>query len=399
MSALNTESVVILSAVRTPVGSFCGSLSSMKAHDLGAICIKEAINRAGVAAEDVSEVIFGQVLTAGQGQNPARQAAVNAGLPYSVPATSINMLCGSGLRSVVLGAQAIKLGDSKIVVAGGQESMSQAQHSAYLRTGIKMGDGQLVDTMIVDGLTDAFHKYHMGITAENVADQHKVTRGEQDEFALKSQQNAKTAMDKGLFNDEIVAVQVPQRKGAIEVKLDEYPKPTTTLEGLQGLRPAFKRDGSGTVTAGNASGINDGAAAVTLASESLAKSQGLKPVAKIVSYAQAGVDPAVMGVGPIPAVLAAVKKAGWTLEQVDKYELNEAFAAQSLAVVKALGVNPEKVNINGGAIALGHPIGASGARVLCTLINVLKQTGGRKGVAGLCIGGGMGIAISIELCE
>ncbi|CAL8114864.1 unnamed protein product [Orchesella dallaii] len=397
MSALNAESVVILSAVRTPVGSFCGSLSSMKAHDLGAICIKEAISRAGVVAEDVSEVIFGQVLTAGQGQNPARQAAVNAGLPYDVPATSINMLCGSGLRSVILGAQAIKLGDSKVVVAGGQESMSQAQHSAYLRTGIKMGDGQLVDTMIVDGLTDAFHKYHMGITAENVAEQHKVSRSDQDEFALKSQQNAKSAMEKGLFNDEIVAVPVPQRKGTIEVKVDEYPKPSTTLEGLQGLRPAFKRDGTGTVTAGNASGINDGAAAVTLTSESLATSQGLKPIAKIVSYAQAGVDPAVMGIGPVPAVLAAVKKAGWTLDEVDKYELNEAFAAQSLAVVKALGVNPDKVNINGGAIALGHPIGASGARVLCTLISVLKQTGGKKGVAGLCVGGGMGIAICIEL--
>ncbi|CAL8114866.1 unnamed protein product [Orchesella dallaii] len=275
--------------------------------------------------------------------------------------------------------------------------MSQAQHSAYLRTGIKMGDGQLVDTMIVDGLTDAFHKYHMGITAENVAEQHKVSRSDQDEFALKSQQNAKSAMEKGLFNDEIVAVPVPQRKGTIEVKVDEYPKPSTTLEGLQGLRPAFKRDGTGTVTAGNASGINDGAAAVTLTSESLATSQGLKPIAKIVSYAQAGVDPAVMGIGPVPAVLAAVKKAGWTLDEVDKYELNEAFAAQSLAVVKALGVNPDKVNINGGAIALGHPIGASGARVLCTLISVLKQTGGKKGVAGLCVGGGMGIAICIEL--
>jgi len=391
------ETVVILSAVRSPIGSFCGSLSSLKAHELGAAVIKESLVRAKVDASQVSEVIFGHVLTSGQGQNPARQAAVHAGISYAVPSTLVNMLCGSGLRSVVMGAQSIKVGDAEFVVAGGQESMSQAQHSIGLRNGVKMGDGTLTDTMISDGLTDAFHNYHMGITAENIAKQWNINREDQDKFAASSQQKTAAAQSAGYLKEEIVPITVKGRKGDTLVTVDEFPKNDTTVESLAKLRPAFVRDGSGTVTAGNASGLNDGAAAVVLTSESIAKEKNLTPLARIVAYAQSGVDPAIMGTGPITAVQFALKKAGWTKEEVDLYELNEAFAAQSLAVVRDLGVDPSRVNVHGGAIALGHPIGASGARVLVTLIHALKRTGGKKGVAALCVGGGMGIAMCIEI--
>ncbi|CAL1527195.1 unnamed protein product [Lymnaea stagnalis] len=386
--------VVILSAARTPIGSFNGALSGFTAHDLGSIAIKEALKRAGIRGEEVSEVIFGQVLTGGQGQNPARQASVKAGIPYSVPACGVNMLCGSGLRTVILGSQSIKAGDSTIVVAGGQESMSKAPHCVHIRGGTKFGDATLTDTMLLDGLTDAFNNYHMGITAENVATQWNITREEQNKFALNSQLKCEAAQKNGSFEQEIVPVIVQSREGAKEVKVDEFPRAGCTLEGLQKLRPAFAKDGS--VTAGNASGINDGAAAIILSSQAEATRRGLKPLAKIVAWAQAGVDPSVMGTGPIPATRKALESAGWQLEDVDLFELNEAFAAQSLAVVKDLGCDPAKVNVNGGAIALGHPIGASGARILTTLIYALIAHNKKKGVAALCVGGGMGIAICVE---
>uniref|UniRef100_A0A0P4VUW0 Acetyl-CoA acetyltransferase, cytosolic n=2 Tax=Scylla olivacea TaxID=85551 RepID=A0A0P4VUW0_SCYOL len=387
--------VVILSAVRTPIGTFNGSLSSMAAHELGAVVVREALARARVPPAEVSEVLLGQVLTAAQGQNPARQAAMGAGVPYTVPATSINMLCGSGLRSVVMGYQAIKMEDASVVVCGGQESMSCAPHSVHMRNGTKMGSASLVDTMMVDGLTDAFHNCHMGITAENIVKKWNITRAQQDAFAAKSQQKVEESQKSGLFDQEIVPVLVPGKKGPTEVKVDEFPRVGTTVEALARLRPCFITDGSGSVTAGNSSGINDGAAAVVLARESEAKQRGLEAMAHIVAWAQAGVDPTIMGTGPIPAVKAALKKAEWSIDEVDLWELNEAFAAQSLAVVMELGLDPEKVNICGGAIALGHPIGASGARVLVTLLHSMARLNKKRGVAALCIGGGMGIALCV----
>ncbi len=387
--------VVIVGAARTPVGSFNGALSSLPAHELGRIAIGAALERAGVDKSQVSEVIMGQILQAGQGQNPARQASINAGLPVEVPAWAVNQLCGSGLRAVALGYQAIVNGDSEVVVAGGQESMSQAQHAAYLRSGQKMGDVQFVDTMIKDGLWDAFHGYHMGQTAENVAARWQITREEQDAFAVASQNKAEAAQKSGRFKDEIVPVTIKTRKGDTVVADDEYIKPGTTLEGIKGLKPAFQKEG-GTVTAANASGINDGAAALVLMSEERAAKEGRKVLAKIVSWAQAGVEPALMGSGPIPAARAALKKAGWLVSDLDLVEANEAFAAQALAVNKDLGWDVSKVNVNGGAIALGHPIGASGARVLVTLLHEMEKRDAKKGLATLCIGGGMGIALCVE---
>ncbi|OWF50230.1 acetyl-CoA acetyltransferase, cytosolic-like isoform X2 [Mizuhopecten yessoensis] len=388
--------VVIVSAVRTPIGAFNGSLSTLPAHDLGSICIKEALQRANLKGEDVSEVILGQALSAGQGQNPARQASVNAGIPVSVPACGVNMLCGSGLRAIVMGTQAIKTGDAQVVVAGGQESMSKAPHCVHMRTGTKFGDVSMTDTMLSDGLVDAFNKYHMGITAENVAKQWEVTRQDQDKFAVNSQQKCEAAQKAGHFNQEIVPVTVKTRAGPTVVEKDEFPRAGCTLEGLGKLRAAFVTDGTGTVTAGNASGLNDGAACVVLMEEAESVKRGLTPLARVVSWGQAGVDPAVMGTGPIPATRKALEKARWSVNDVDLYELNEAFAAQSAAVVKDLGCDPSKVNINGGAIALGHPIGASGSRILVTLLHALQRTGARKGVAALCVGGGMGIALCVE---
>jgi len=386
--------VVIASAARTPVGSFNGSLSTLPAHELGKVAIVEAIRRAKVEAKEVSEVIMGQILAAGEGQNPARQAAIASGMPYEVTAYGVNQLCGSGLRTVALGFQAIRNGDSEIVVAGGQESMSQAPHCIHLRNGTKMGDTQLVDTMIKDGLWDAFNGYHMGNTAENVAQRWQITRQQQDEFALRSQARAEAAQKAGRFKDEIVPVKIATRKGEVVVDADEYPRHGTTLDALQKLRPAF--DKNGTVTAGNASGINDGAAAAVLMSDKEAARRGVKPLARIVSWATAGVDPAIMGTGPIPASRLALKRAGWSVDDLDLVEANEAFAAQACAVNKELGFNPEKVNVNGGAIAIGHPIGASGARVLVTLIHEMIKRNSKKGLATLCIGGGMGIALCVE---
>ncbi|MEM6681972.1 MAG: acetyl-CoA C-acetyltransferase [Pseudomonadota bacterium] len=386
--------VVIASAARTPVGSFSGALSSVSAHYLGEVAIKGALERAGVDAADVSEVIMGQILTAGQGQNPARQASVNAGIPVESPAWGVNQLCGSGLRSVALGYQAIKNGDSSIVVAGGQESMSQAPHCQHLRNGTKMGPLQLLDTMIHDGLMDAFNGYHMGNTAENVAEKFQITRDEQDEFAAASQNKAEAAQKAGKFKDEIVPVVIKTRKGETVVESDEYIRHGVTKDSLSGLRAAFKKDG--TVTAGNASGINDGAAATVLMSADEAEKRGITPMAKIVSWAQAGVDPAIMGTGPIPASTAALEKAGWSKDDLDLVEANEAFAAQALSVNKGLGWDPAKVNVNGGAIAIGHPIGASGARVLNTLLFEMQRRDAKKGLATLCIGGGMGIAMCVE---
>jgi acetyl-CoA C-acetyltransferase len=386
--------VVIVGAARTPVGAFNGGLSSLPAHALGEVAIKGALERAGVAAEDVSEVIMGQILAAGGGQNPARQAAMAAGIPQEKTAYGINQLCGSGLRTVALGYQAIKLGDSSIVVAGGHESMSQAPHVAHLRNGVKMGSAELVDTMLRDGLMDAFAGYHMGNTAENIAQQWQLTRDEQDEFAANSQQKAEAAMNAGKFKDEIVPVTIKTRKGETVVDTDEHPKPGVTAEGLGGLRPAFDKEG--TVTAGNASGINDGAAAVVLMSAEEAAKRGATPLARIVSWATAGVDPAIMGTGPIPASRMALEKAGWTIDDLDLIEANEAFAAQACAVNKDMGWDTDKVNVNGGAIALGHPIGASGARVLVTLLYEMQKRDAKKGLATLCIGGGMGIAMCVE---
>jgi len=386
--------VVIVGAARTPVGAFNGGLSSVPAHYLGQVAIAEALKRAKVEPGEVTEAIMGQILTAGAGQNPARQAAIAAGIPAEKTAYAINQLCGSGLRAVALGYQAISVGDSEIVVAGGQESMSQAPHCIHLRNGTKMGDAQMIDTMIKDGLWDAFNGYHMGNTAENVAQKWQITREQQDQFAAASQQKAEAAQKAGKFKDEIVPVTIKTRKGDVLVDSDEYPKHGTTVEALAKLRPAF--DKSGTVTAGNASGINDGAAVVVLMSAKDADKRGLKPLARIVSWATAGVDPAVMGSGPIPASRAALKKAGWNQQDLDLVEANEAFAAQACAVNKDLGWDANKVNVNGGAIAIGHPIGASGTRVLVTLLHEMQKRGSRKGLATLCIGGGMGIAMCVE---
>src|SRR5229473_1508701 len=386
--------IVIAAAARTPVGAFNGGLSSVPAHYLGQVAIIEALKRAGIGAAEVSEVVMGQILAAGEGQNPARQAAIGAGIPVEVTAYGINQLCGSGLRTVALGYQAIRNGDSAIVVAGGHESMSQAPHCVHLRNGVKMGDAQMVDTMIKDGLWDAFNGYHMGKTAENVAQRWQITREQQDQLAVASQNKAEAAQKAGRFKDEIVPVKITTRKGDVLVDSDEHPKHGTTIETLMKLRPAF--DKNGTVTAGNASGINDGGAAVVLMSAEEAKKRGIKPLARIVSWATAGVDPAIMGSGPIPASRMALKKAGWQAEDLDLVEANEAFAAQACAVNKDLGWDPAKVNVNGGAIALGHPIGASGARVLVTLLYEMQKRNAKKGLATLCIGGGMGIAMCVE---
>ena len=386
--------IVIASAARTAVASFNGAFANMPAHDLGAIAIKAALERAKVEAGDADEVILGQILAAAQGQNPARQAAMKAGVPQEKTAFGVNQLCGSGLRAVALGMQQIMAGDAKIVVAGGQESMSQAPHAAYLRAGTKMGDLKFVDTMLRDGLFDAFHGYHMGITAENVATKWQISREEQDKFALGSQNKAEAAQKAGRFKDEIVPVTIETRKGNVVVDQDEYIRAGTTLDALAKLRPAFSKDG--TVTAGNASGINDGAAAVVLMSAEEAKRRGLQPLARIVSWATAGVDPAIMGSGPIPASRKALEKAGWKVKDLDLIEANEAFAAQALAVTKDMGWDPAIVNVNGGAIALGHPIGASGARIFATLLHEMQRRGAHKGLATLCIGGGMGIAMCVE---
>ena len=386
--------VVIASAARTPVGSFNGSFANMPAHALGAVAIEAALERAGVSKEDVSETILGQVLTAGQGQNPARQAHINAGLPIEAAAWGINQVCGSGLRAVALGAQHIQLGDSAIVVAGGQESMSLSTHVAHLRAGQKMGDMKFIDSMIKDGLWDAFNGYHMGTTAENVAEKWQISREQQDEFALASQNKAEAAQKAGKFKDEIAPVTVKHRKGETVVEDDEYIRHGATIEGMQKLRPAFSKEGS--VTAGNASGINDGAAVTVLMSAEEAEKRGVTPLARIVSYATAGVDPSIMGSGPIPASRRALEKAGWKVGDLDLVEANEAFAAQACAVNKDMGWDPEIVNVNGGAIAIGHPIGASGCRVLNTLLHEMQRRDAKKGLATLCIGGGMGVAMCVE---
>jgi acetyl-CoA C-acetyltransferase len=388
------DDIVIVGAVRTAVGAFNGAFGTLPAHDLGKVAIKAALERAGVEPGRVSEVVMGQILTAGQGQNPARQASIAAGIPVESPAWGVNQLCGSGLRAVALGYQAIVNGDSDIVVAGGQESMSQAPHAAYLRSGTKMGGLELVDTMLKDGLLDAFNGYHMGNTAENVAKQWQITRQQQDEFAVASQNKAEAAQKAGRFKDEIVPVTIKTRKGDVVVDSDEYPRHGTTLDAVGKLKPAFEKDG--TVTAGNASGINDGAAALVLMKASQAAKEGRPVIARIVSWAHAGVDPSIMGTGPIPSSRAALKKAGWKIDDLDLVEANEAFAAQACAVNKDLGWNPAKVNVNGGAIAIGHPIGASGARVLVTLLHEMQKRDAKKGLATLCIGGGMGIAMCVE---
>ncbi|MBW6505157.1 MAG: acetyl-CoA C-acetyltransferase [Rhodobacteraceae bacterium] len=386
--------VVIVSAARTAVGSFNGAFANTPAHDLGAAVLAEVVARAGIEKAEVSETILGHVLTAGQGQNPARQAHIKAGLPIESAAWCINQVCGSGLRAVALAAQHVQLGDAEIVIAGGQESMSLAPHVAHLRAGQKMGDISFIDSMIRDGLWDIFNGYHMGITAENVAKQWQISRDMQDAFALASQNKAEAAQKAGKFADEIVAFTVKTRKGDIVVNADEYIRHGATLESLQKLRPAFAKDG--TVTAGNASGINDGAAAVLLMSEAEAAKRGLKPLARIASYATAGVDPSIMGCGPIPASRKALAKAGWKASDLDLIEANEAFAAQACAVNADLGWDTAKVNVNGGAIAIGHPIGASGARILNTLLFEMKRSGAKKGLATLCIGGGMGVAMCLE---
>ncbi len=386
--------VVIVSGARTPVGSFNGAFAAVPAHDLGKVAVTAALSRANVAPKDVSEVILGQILTAAQGQNPARQASINAGIPVEAPAWIVNQLCGSGLRAVALGYQQIMGGDASIVVAGGQESMSMAPHAAYLRAGQKMGGLELIDTMLKDGLIDAFHGYHMGVTAENVAREWQITREQQDQFAVASQNKAEAARKAGRFKNEIAAVTVKERKGEKVIDTDEFIRDGVTYDGISGLKPAFQKDG--TVTAANASGINDGAAAVVLMSAKEADSRGLKPLARIASWATVGVDPAVMGTGPIPASRLALKKAGWSIGDLDLIEANEAFAAQACAVNKELGWDPSKVNVNGGAIAIGHPIGASGARVLVTLLFEMEKRNAKKGLATLCIGGGMGVAMCVE---
>ena len=386
--------VVIASAARTPVGSFLGAFASVPAHDLGAAVLEEVVARAGVEKDEVGQTILGQVLTAAQGMNPARQAHIKAGLPEGSAAFGINQVCGSGLRAVALGAQMVELGDFGIVVAGGQESMSMSAHAQTLRQGQKMGDVAMVDTMIRDGLWDAFNGYHMGQTAENVAEQWQITRDQQDEYALRSQNKAEAAQKEGRFDDEIVAYTVKGRKGDVVVERDEYIRHGATIEAMQKLRPAFAKDGS--VTAGNASGINDGAAAVLLMSADEAERRGVEPLARIVSYATAGVDPKIMGTGPIPASRRALEKAGWKVDDLDLVEANEAFAAQACAVNKDMGWDPSIVNVNGGAIAIGHPIGASGARVLNTLLFEMRRRDAKRGLATLCIGGGMGVAMCVE---
>ncbi|MBU2957002.1 acetyl-CoA C-acetyltransferase [Paracoccus sp. 1_MG-2023] len=385
---------VIVSAARTPVGSFMGAFANVPAHDLGAAVLREVVSRAGVDPAEISETILGQVLTAAQGQNPARQAHINAGLPQESAAWLINQVCGSGLRAVALAAQQVVLGDAQVVLAGGQESMSLSTHAAYLRAGQKMGDMKMIDTMIRDGLWDAFNGYHMGQTAENVADQWSISRDQQDEFALASQNKAEAAQNAGRFDDEIVAYTVKGRKGDTVVDKDEYIRHGATLEGMQKLRPAFAKEGS--VTAGNASGLNDGAAAVMVMTEDEAARRGLTPLARIASYATAGLDPAIMGTGPIPSSRKALEKAGWSVGDLDLVEANEAFAAQACAVNKDMGWDPSIVNVNGGAIAIGHPIGASGCRILNTLLFEMQRRDAKKGLATLCIGGGMGVAMCLE---
>lgn len=388
------SSIVIVSAARTPVGSFMGPLSTVPAQELGAVAIRAALERASLAPDAVDEVIMGQVLGAGSGQNPARQAAVKAGIPQGATAFGINQVCGSGLRAVALGMQQLACGDAEVVVAGGQESMSLAPHCQALRAGTKMGTISLVDTMVVDGLTDAFGGFHMGITAENVARQFSISRDAQDIFACLSQQKAATAQAAGHFRAEIAPVSIATRKGTTVVDQDDHLRPETTLEGLAKLRPAFEKDG--TVTAGNASGLNDGAAAIVLMREDEAQRRGLTPLARIAAWATAGVDPGIMGTGPIPASKKAIRKAGWSIADLDRVEANEAFAAQACAVNAEMGWDPEIVNVNGGAIALGHPIGASGARILVTLLHELARSNKRRGLATLCIGGGMGVALAVE---
>jgi len=388
------KDIVIASAARTPVGSFNGAFANTPAHELGAVAIEAALKSAHVEPKEVDEVILGQVLTAGQGQNPARQAAMKAGIPQEKTAWGLNQVCGSGLRAVALGMLHVGSGDSNIIVAGGQESMSLAPHAAYMRAGTKMGDLKLVDTMIKDGLWDAFHGYHMGTTAENVAQKWQITRDEQDKFAAASQNKAEAAQKAGRFKDEIAPVTVPSRKGDVIVDQDEYIRAGTTLDAVAKLKPAFSKDG--TVTAGNASGLNDGAAALVIMSETEATRRGVKPLARIVSWATVGVDPKIMGSGPIPASRKALEKAGWKVADLDLIEANEAFAAQAIAVNKDMGWNTDIVNVNGGAIAIGHPIGASGARILVTLLHEMQKRNAKRGLAALCIGGGMGIALTVE---
>jgi acetyl-CoA C-acetyltransferase len=389
------EDVVIVAAGRTPVGKFGGSLAKIPAAELGAQLVKQLLSKTGIDPAAVSEVIMGQVLTAGVGQNPARQTVIKSGIPDTVPGITINMVCGSGLRATHLAAQAIKCGDASIVVAGGQENMSASPHVLNnSRDGIRMGDGKLVDTMIVDGLWDVYNQYHMGVTAENVARKYDVSRAQQDEFALQSQLKAEAAQKAGKFKDEIIPVEIASKKGTTVFDTDEYPKHGSTLEGLSSLRPAFNKEGS--VTAGNASGINDGAAAVIMMSASKARELGLTPIATIKAYASAGLDPTIMGMGPVSATRLCLEKAGWKHEDVDLMEINEAFAAQAIAVNKEMGWDTSKINVNGGAIALGHPIGASGARVLVTLLHEMVRRDAKRGLASLCIGGGMGVALAVE---
>lgn len=391
---MSAQDIVIVSALRTAIGNFNGALASVPAHKLGEVVLRETLKRSGVAGSDISEVILGQILTAAAGQNPARQASINAGVPKEAPAWGLNQVCGSGLRAVCLGYQAIKMGDSSIVIAGGQESMSQAPHAARLRAGIKMGDATFVDTMLTDSLMDQFQQVHMGITAENIAKQFNITRADQDAFAAASQQKCEAARKEGKFKDEIVPVIIPDRKGDITFDTDEFPRAGVTQESLAKLKPAFSKDG--TVTAGNASGINDGAAVVMIMTRADAEKRGLEPYARIVSWAHAGVDPAIMGTGPIPASKKALAKAGWAPKDLDLIEANEAFAAQALCVNREMGWDISKVNVNGGAIALGHPVGASGARVLVTLLHEMQRRDVKKGLATLCIGGGMGVAMCVE---
>jgi acetyl-CoA C-acetyltransferase len=391
---MSESDIVIVSAARTAVGSFNGAFANTSAHELGAVAVKAAIERAKIEPVEVDEVILGQILQAAQGQNPARQAAMKAGVPQEKTAFSINQVCGSGLRAVALGAQQIANGDAAIIVAGGQESMSLAQHAAHLRAGVKMGEMKLIDTMLKDGLIDAFQGYHMGITAENIAARWQISREDQDRFAVASQNKAEAAQKAGRFKDEITPVTVPSRKGDIVVDQDEFIRPGVVYDNLAKLKPAFSKDG--TVTAGNASGINDGAGALVLMSRAEAKKRGLTPLARIASWATAGVDPAIMGTGPIPASRKALDKAGWKVKDLELVEANEAFAAQALAVNKDMGWDPAIVNVNGGAIAVGHPIGASGARILVTLLHEMGKRGAKKGLATLCIGGGMGIALTVE---
>jgi len=389
------EDIVIVGAARTPIGKFGGTLAKTPASDLGALVIRKVLERAGVKPEQVSEVIMGQVLTAGIGQNGARQAAMKAGIPFMVPAMTINKVCGSGLQAAMLGAQAISNGDSDIVVAGGQESMSLSPHVLNgSREGFRMGDAKMVDTMIVDGLWDVFNQYHMGVTAENVAKEYAVTREEQDEFAVASQNKAEAAQKAGKFKDEIITVEIPSKKGPVMFADDEYVRHGATLEAMKSLKPAFDKNGS--VTAGNASGLNDGAAALVLCTAKKAKELGLKPIARIKAFASAGVDPKYMGMGPVPASKRCLARAGWEPKDLDLMEINEAFAAQAIAVNRQMGWDTKKVNVNGGAIALGHPIGASGARVLVTLLHEMQKRDAKKGLASLCIGGGMGVALAVE---